>query len=130
MLNSKDINVLGNILNHTWGAGSSRHNRNDTNATITGNLQNDILNLRFLTVVYFAGESSLQSQMPNLTRESYERLGNYVDNIKKQFREKTGKTLTVKELSSKDDLEIIQATSNSLRRVAYYRRFVDLQVDA
>ena len=129
MLSSKDINTLGNILNHTWGAGSSRHHRSDASATITGNMQGDVLNVRFMTVVHFAGEKSLQDQMRNLTRESYDRLNKYVDNVKAQFREQAGKSLKVKEISSKDDLEIIQATSNSPRKIAYYRRFADLQVD-
>jgi len=129
MLNSKDVNALGNILNSTWGEGSSRHDRNDTGATITGNMQGDVLNVRFMTVVHFASERSLQDQMRNLTRESYDRLNKYIDNVKAQFREQTGKSLKLKELSNKDNLELIQATSNSPRKIAYYRRFADLQVD-
>jgi hypothetical protein len=129
MLSSKDVNTLGNILNCTWGKGSSRHHRSDANATITGNIQGDVLNVRFMTVVHFASERSLQEQMRNLTKESYDRLNKYVDNVKSQFREQTGKSLKLKEVSSKDDLELIQATSNSPRKIAYYRRFADLQVD-
>jgi hypothetical protein len=63
-----------------------------------------------------------------VSHESVEKLAKCVKDMKSQFKEITGKTLKVKEISNKDSIELIAATNLSPRKVAYYRRQVVLQM--
>tara|TARA_R110002060_G_scaffold25137_5_gene34282 strand:+ start:5840 stop:6226 length:387 start_codon:yes stop_codon:yes gene_type:complete len=123
MLSVQDVNVLGNLLNSTFGKGSS----GPTN--IMGSMQGDTMTLKFSSIVHFASETSMRSQMDTISHESISRMKNKISEIKKAFRDATGESLKLKEISNRDDLELIQATSNSPRKIACYRRFIDLQVN-
>jgi hypothetical protein len=123
MLNNSQINAIGNILDFSVGKGGNGH------SGITYTLQGDTLSLRFSTIVHFASERSMRDQVVVLADESMQRLQGALKILKNDFKDKTGDELKAKELSNRDDLELIQATSNSPRKIAYYRRFIDLQVD-
>jgi len=123
MLDLEDINALGNILDFTVGSSG------DGRTGIASSLQGDVLTLKFSTIVYFASERSMRDQVDRLNDESVQILADTVSNLKKEFKDMTGNSLKVTELSNKSDLELIQATNNSPRKIAYYRRFADLQVD-
>ena len=123
MLNDNHINAIGNFLDFSVGKSGDGH------SGITYALQNDVLSLRFSTIVHFASERSLRDQMVLLADESMQRLKNVVSELKKNCSEQTGDLLKLKEISNNDNVELIQATSNSPRKIAYYRRFLDLQAD-
>ena len=120
-LSTKEINALGQITQKGWGVSSMP---NSVNCSMHG----DVLTMKYLTVVHFAAESALTAQVDRVNHESIEILTKCVADLKKQFREMTGKTLKLKEMSNRDSLEVIAATNLSPRRVAYYRRQVTLQV--
>ena len=123
MLGIQDINALGNILDFTLRGGG------DGKSGVTYTLQGDVLSLRFSTIVYFASERSMRDQVAVVGDESMQRLKNVISSMKKQFKDKLGYELKVKELSNKDNLEIIQATAVNPRKIAYYRRFIDVGID-
>ena len=123
MLSSQDINALGNILDITFGR--SGHDGFSISHTLQGNR----LTLKYNTIVHFASERSMRDQVALLVDESNVRLKDKVTGLKKEFKEATGNSLKVKEISNKDDVELIQATTLSPRKIAYYRRFADLEID-
>ena len=124
MLDLKTVRALGQILETGWGKQSSPSGH----VSIISSLENELLTLKFNTIVHFASERSLRDQTMLLDDESMQRVKGHVSNIKKQFKEMTGEPLKLKEVSNRDELELISATSNSPRKIAYYRRFVSFQV--
>ena len=124
MLNVKQVNTLGNILNSANDRGGDQH------IGIAASLQGDILTLKYSTIVHFASERSLRSQLVLLVDESMQRLSNEITRVKSEFKDATGDVLKIDEVSNKDNVELIQATTNSPRKIAYYRRFIDVKVDA
>jgi len=123
MLSTKQINAIGNILDF---GGTSQ---GDGESAIATSFQGDTLTLKYSTIVHFASEVSLRDQLVLLVDESMQRLTNKVSGLKSKFKEITGDTLKLSETSNKDNVELIQATSNSPRKIAYYRRFVSLRID-
>lgn len=120
-LTEKHLRVLGQITQKGWGVSSMPN-------SVTCSLGDDAITLKYMTVVHFAAESALRDQVARINHESIQILTKCVDDIKKSFKEETGDSLRLKETSNKDSLEMIVATNNSPRRVAYYRRQVTLQV--
>ena len=88
----------------------------------------DLLELRFDSIVHFAAEQALESQVRNLREISNDIFSDGVKTIKSDFKDATDRSLKVTELSRDDSVELIQASTNSPRRVAYYRAFLTLQV--
>ena len=125
MLTTQDTNALGNIVNTTWGKSSESNGR-----SVSAVLQGDVLTLRFSTIVHFAAEDALKIQVDRLAMESMDVLAGRIKALKDQFKESTEKTLKVSEKSNRDNLELVSSTSNSLRKIAYYRRNLSVTVDA
>jgi len=125
MLSTQEINALGNIVETTWGKSGESNGR-----SVSASLQADVLTFRFTTIVHFAAEDALRIQVERLAAESMDVLSGRVKTLKDEFKEATGKTLTIKELSNRDNVELISSTSNSPRKIAYYRRNLSVVVDA
>lgn len=117
----KDVNVLGQIAQKGWGVSSMP---NSVNCSMHG----DMITMKFMTVVHFAADQGLHAQVDRIKHESLDVIAKCVADMKKRFKEDTGTVLKLKETTNNDSLEVIVATNNSARRVAYYRRQVTLQV--
>lgn len=107
--------VLSTLLNTTFGRGGS----DSGTASITSSFAGDTLTLKYKTVLHFAEERSLQMQVDRSKQEAFDRLTSRVTELKKSFKEITGKTLRLKEIKSNDSLELVSGLSQ--RKVAYYR---------
>ena len=121
MLTLEEVRALGEVLNTTWGRSSS-------NMKVTHSLEGDRLDLLMQSIVHFDGSRSLN---PQVIREREIANSIFTDALKKvkaDFKDATGRALTLKEMSRDDDVELIQATSNSPRKIAYYRCQLRLQV--
>jgi hypothetical protein len=120
-LSTKEINALGQITQHGWGVSSMPN-------AVTCSSTGDTITMKFMTVIHFAANDSLRAQVERITNESIDVLTKCVADTKKQFKELTGRSLSLKEVSNRDSIEVIAATNLSPRRVAYYRRQVVLSV--
>ena len=126
MLNNHEINCLGNIVNHTWGKSSLS---SDGNISVTYRLKDNVISLQFQTIVNFASERALSEQTSRLSDESLQVLDSAISKLKLKFKDSSGSTLKLKEVSNIDDIELISATVNSPRKVAYYRRRVNFEIN-
>ena len=123
MLTFNEINLLGQILSDTSASGQGNI------ARINSHLQDNNLVLTYSTIVNFAGETALRLQTERLAHESNSILKSRITEIKRQFSKAAEDDLRLKEQDNNDSIELIQATSHSPYKVAYYRRFVTLRIE-
>jgi len=114
--------VLSTLLNTTFGQGGSTSGTVSITPTFSGNT----LTLKYKTVVHFAEERSLQLQVERVSRESIDHLASCMADLKKNFKEATGKALKLSEVKSTDSIELVSGLSP--RKVAYYRRMHVLEI--
>ena len=120
MLSMQQTNTIGQIINDTWGVSSTPKSASSSlNVKLTGE---DTMTFKYTTIVTFASEKSLHEQRRNLDLESAEIVNKRAADIKKLFKDATGESLTLKEITSDDDLEIIYFNQYTPLRRAYYRR--------
>ena len=128
MLNSNEINALGQVLNSTWGNSTMSEFRTPT-MCIRTSLSGDILTCTYTTVCNFASERNLRDQVTTIERDSVKLLKDYLSEIKKRFKEISGRSLKTKELNTRDNVELITTSPFTPRKTGYYRRFTDFQVE-
>ena len=121
MLTLEEVRALGESLNTTWG-------RSNDNMKLTHRLEGDRLELQMQSIVHFDGSRSLQPQVMRQREIANQIFTDALKNIKTEFKDRVGRGLTVKENSRDDDIEVIQATANVPRKVAYFRCQLRLQV--
>lgn len=121
MLNIQEVRALGNALNTTFGKSSD-------SMKVTHNLQGNVLDLKISSVVYFASEMSLREQVRDLAGISNDIFTDALKKVKEEFKESAGRALKTEELSRDDDVELISATANSPRKIAYYRSSLKLEI--
>jgi len=124
MLSLEQVNALGNILNTTFGKGSSKGG----DRSVTGSLDGDTLVLKFISVVQFASDQSLRDQTNRISEESVKILTDSVASIKKEFKEIVGSPLRLKDESSVDNVEVVAGSIHAPRKLAYYRRVHTLKI--
>ena len=128
MLNSNETNVLGQILNDTWGASTMGDFRTPT-SSIRTSLSGETLTCAYTTVVHLASERNLRDQIQIFEDESLKLMNEYIKELKKRFKLDSGRTLKSKELNTRDSVEMITSSPYTPRKMAYYRRFTSFQVE-
>tara|TARA_B100000902_G_C26852224_1_gene688803 strand:- start:18 stop:401 length:384 start_codon:yes stop_codon:yes gene_type:complete len=116
MLNTNEINILGNVINSDYGRSSA--DTYSCKALLEGNR----LKVTYTTMAYFSSEGVMHEQHRRLSEESTTRLAEFISNTKDQFKEMSGTALKLEEMTDRDSLELANASMNSPRRVFVYRR--------
>ena len=121
MLNLKEIRALAQATETSWGYSSS-------DRKLTSKMNGDVLELQLTTVVHFASELALSQQLSAQRDYANDLFKSELKRIKEEFKSSVDRALVTKEIDRGDDVELISATSNSPRKIAYYRSNVKLQV--
>ena len=92
MFTVEEVRALGDCLNTTWG-------KSIDNLKLSHKFNGDLLELRFDSIVHFAAEQALQSQMTNLREISNDIFSDGVKKIKEEFKMTADRSLKVSEIS-------------------------------
>ena len=95
---------------------------------VTSSLHGDNLALKFVSVITFASEESMQQQKPRYEKEATEAIADALKKMKSEFKLITGRAIKVTEESRDDDIQMVSVNAISPRRHAYYRMNVQLRV--
>ena len=112
----KNLDLIAEILDSTFD-----HPSKSGTYSLNYSLDGDRLQLKYSTIVHFASEQSLQTQLGSLRERSMQLIDEGISKLKKNYRDKSDSTLKIKDMGGTDDIELISATSNSPRKVAYFR---------
>lgn len=121
MLNLKEIRALAQAAETGWGQSTS-------DRKLKSKFEGDILELSMMSIVQFSGEKALSQQLQAQREYANDVFAEQLKRIKAEFKESTERALVTKELERDDDVELVSATSNSPRKIAYFRAKVRLQV--
>ena len=116
-MNFNEVNVLGQIVDTTYGRTSSP----DGTWSIKCQLAGDTMTMKYTTIVHFATERGLGDQVQNCVNEATQRIDAYLKEVKTAFKDASGRALKTTDNGGSDDVELIQSTARSPRKVAYYR---------
>ena len=122
MLSMEEINKLGESINNTWGKGG------DGTRSVSCDLSDDKMIIKFMTVVHFASEDALSQQTKKLTDESNQIIDDKIKSMKKLFKESTGNALKLKKLDDNEFIELISTSPYTPRKIAYFRRVCNMQI--
>ena len=123
-LSFDEINCLGNIFNTTFGRSSTK----GAGYGIKAKVHASLLEIKYQTIVHYNSSDGLATQQKEKERESVQVLNQALAEAKSAFRESTGRALKVKELSSNDDIELVSASAQNPRKIAYYRRNIIFEI--
>ena len=127
-MNSEEYNVLGNILNSTWGVGSTNHARGATMSIKGHLLGEDQLVLSFTSLISFGEPHERRREFEKISSDSASIMEGCIQKIKRDFKDMAGRTLKTEHVSDDEDWQLISTGQYSGRRDAYYYRKVVLQL--
>jgi len=126
MLNFHEVNILGNICDTSVGRSSTV---NSPTMSIKTSLQNDKFSVTYMTIVNLGSVYETRKLAERYAEESIKLINDYMKNVKKQFKGEAGRALKVKELNTRDVVDVITASAFSPRRNAYYKRITTFSVE-
>lgn len=119
MQNNVDYSALAQAVDSTWGRSSTPKTAGSSVKFTTGGGR---LTAVYVAVVNFGTEHERIQTRRRCAEESERVLAAEVKRVKALYRELAGRTLSLKELTSRDELELVGASPHSPRRTAMYRR--------
>jgi hypothetical protein len=141
-LSFEEVNILGNIINDTWGSGST--NRDETSARYTnqgpGNqssvttkamLQGNKLIITSLAIINLGPIGSQHQEITKIEHELNQYLSKYVSDMKKEFKKKEngGRLLKCKAIKNSETTDVEMINHYATTRRAYVRRSAAYEVD-
>ena len=128
MLSAEEVNAFGNITNTTWGKASTA-----TVPTISlkcALMGDSGMTISYTSVVVFASEQAMSQQIPKMENEAVQVTNRYLKELKKEFREVTGRRLKVKLKTTQPSVEIVNLQPHiSPKRTALYRHVSMFEID-
>ena len=119
------LEIISRLLDDTYAPVSK-----SGTYSLKHSLQGSRLTLKYMTIVHFAGESALRPQVASALDQAHQLISDKMGRLKKAYKEETDQALKFEDRGGDDNVELIQSTSNSLRKIAYYRynKVIDLTV--
>jgi hypothetical protein len=114
-MNINTVRIIGQVLENHWGSSSSKSGT----SSITYDLAGDVLTLKYVTVVHFVTEQSLNPQVVEAERQAVSLLKDKLKMVKSAFKDTTGETLKTEDLGGRSEMELLQAHAS--RKTSYFR---------
>jgi hypothetical protein len=140
-LNFEEINILGNIINDTFGVGSTNYGEggsrytsfsagNHSSVVTKSSLQGDILTITSLSVINLSHIHTQHQEIVKCENELNQHVKKYISEAKKEFKKKenAGRALKCKQIknSERNSVEIISPYAENRRAIV--RRSIDFEV--
>jgi len=113
------VNILGQILDTTFGKSSTSKS---PTFSIKTTMAGDKVHVMYTTIVNLVTDKVMRDQVREEERVSEKLIGDFMDEVKKEFKRVAGSSLKLKKGDSTDEIELISMSSYSPKRTAYYRR--------
>lgn len=127
MLSMQEINILGQILNDTYGASSTVVS---PTFSIKHSMQGDVITFTYTTICNIVMGINPHDQVRSQAEESTVKISDKVKAVEKMFKEVSGRKLGLKEVGSDDSVEMISMSPHNPKRTAYYRRKTTYKIGA
>ena len=140
-LNFKEVNILGNILNDTFGAGSTNYGEGGSRYTAAGvasnssvvtksSLHGNILTVTSLAVINLSHIHTQHQEIAKSENELNQHIKKYVSNAKKEFKKKenAGRALKCKQIKGSEVNSVEMLNHYAENRRAIVRRSIDFEV--
>jgi hypothetical protein len=115
-----DFNALGQAIDTTWGRSSTP--KTASYSVKLSMLGPDRLLASYQAVVNFGTERQMIEMKRRYSEESESITAEVLKAVKANYRELSGESLSSKQVSTTDSLEIINFAVHNPRRTAYFRR--------
>lgn len=115
-----NYNALGQSIDTTWG-------RSSTPLTSSRSVKMNLLSKNMLEITYqeiinFVAEKEMIVMKRSCEEASLKIIDAHLSDVKKNYKELTGESISAKETGTSDSLEIIGFNVHNPKRTAYYRR--------
>ena len=143
-LNFEEVNILGNIINDTYGKGSTNYDEGGSRYTVHGpgnqssvvtksTLHGEILTVTSLSIVNLTSPSTQHQQISNCENELNQYIKKYISNVKKEFKKKekdggAGRALKCKQIKNSERNSVEMINHYNANRPAIVRRSIDFEV--
>jgi hypothetical protein len=150
-LNFEEINVLGNIINDTYGKASTQSGYSSTanggnpayggfssagagsvSTTVTkASLQGDLFTITSLSIINLSSLHTQHQEIAKIENELNQHIKAYLANVKKTFKKKdhAGRALKCKQVKGSERNSVEMLNHYNANRPAIVRRSIDFKVD-
>ena len=128
-LDMKDYNILGSIINSTFGS-SSQSSKHQTYSVKIG-LSGDVATFTAITVINLADQYRMDEEIKKCERELNQVINHKLAEVKKEFKAEAKKALKIKKIKDSEDTstELMgYYSSYSPIRTACVRRKIDFTI--
>ena len=128
MLSSKEIDILGQITNTTWGNSSTAGGA--ATMSIKTKMSADKLTITFATFATFASNVAMSQQMSPLNSQGKQAVDQYLKVLKEEFKKESGRALKTKLLDASPSVEVTSLQTHvSPKRTVLFRYIALFEIE-
>ena len=126
-LNFEEVNILGDIINHTWGKASTGES---AHVSVTCSLQGETLSVLAMEVVNTLDATHMRQEVSRAEDELNQHINKYIRELKKEFKDHAGRALVCKQIKDSEDtnVELVHFSPHSPKRASYVRRRISYEI--
>ena len=121
MLTFNEINILGEILDTSWGRSSTEQSGSPQWAVVCKMLNDERMSITYKTIVNLGHPQEMACRMKDLEAAGVKIVQQNITRIKKEFEEAAGRKLKLTMKDHSTDVEYISMSAYSPVRTAYFR---------
>jgi len=140
-LNFEEVNILGNLINDTWGQGSTNYDEggnrytdygpgNQSSVVTKSALSGESLIITSLEIINLGSIGSQHQEIAKAENELNQYIKKYISNLKKAFKKKenAGRTLKCTQIKNSERTDVEMINHYAATRRAYIRRSITFEV--
>jgi hypothetical protein len=125
-LNFNEVNVLGQIINDSWGGASTAADNNTSVVKIS--LQGEIMIVTALCIVNLLDPGQQHKQIASVENDHDQLIKKRIAEIKKEFKSAAGRALKCKQVKNSEDTNVEIINHYAATRSSYVRRTIKFEI--
>ena len=132
-LNFEEVNILGQILNDTFGqssTGADRYKKDALGASVAvkPSLSGSTLSIMAIAIKNLGSHGQQHSEIAKCENELDQYIDKFVGNLRKEFKKQSGRALKCKQIKNSENTDIEIINHYAATRASYVRRRVSYEL--
>jgi len=133
-LNFEEVNILGQLMNDTFGKSSTgmgkyKNDASGAGVAIKASLSGNILILMAMAVKNLGTHGQQHHEITNCENELNQYINFYIKDLKSNFKNESGRALKCKQVKGSEITDVESINHYSPTRPSYIRRYIHFEIE-
>ena len=133
-LNFEEVNIIGQLINDTFGKSSTgmdryKHDTSGAGVAIKASLSGNILVLMGIAIKNLGTHGQQYKEITSCENELDQYMNVYIKDLKRNFKNEAGRALKCKQVKGSEETNVESINHYAPTRPSYVRRYIHFEIE-